>query len=55
MYKAIQNWPNLFLCMQGFVQSSINILSKLLKFINDFKEFIHVGKELKRKTEGSDS
>ena len=48
MYCAIQNWPKLFLSMWDLVLNSLNTLNQLLKFNDDFKYFIHVGRVLKQ-------
>ena len=44
MYKAIQNQSNPFLSTGGLVENSMNILNYLLKFNDDLKCFIHLGK-----------
>ena len=50
MYRVIQNRFNLFLSMRGMLL--LNILNIRLKFNNDFKYFIQVGRELKRGVDG---
>ena len=47
IYRAIQNWSNLFFSAQGFVLIFLNILTLLLKLNNDFKYFIHINRTLK--------
>ena len=55
MYRAIQNWSNLFLCILGFAQISLNILIQLLKLNNNFKYFIHGSRILTQGVEGGSS